>query len=174
VTTYVALLRAINLGKTRKVPMAQLREFAAELGFANVRTFLQSGNLVFESDSEAREIVDGLEAALLERLGFAVPVILRTGAEMQAVARAHPFGSDEDDPVKLHVVFYAEAPPREAVEDVLARDVAPDCVAVQGREAFVHYARGLQGSRVKLDALGRGTDRNWRTVQALAAMVGHA
>jgi uncharacterized protein (DUF1697 family) len=169
--TWVALLRAINLGKTRKVPMAELRELAAALGFTEVRTLLQSGNLVFESSVGVRQVAEKLESALQERFGFAVPVILRTAAEIVAVAHAHPFGGDEEDPVRLHVVFYADPPPRDAVAKVLDRDTAPDRVAIDGREAFVHYAHGLHRSRVNLDPLGPGTARNWRTVQALAQMV---
>ena len=170
-TTYVALLRAINLGKTHKVPMAELRALAEGLDLARVRTLLQSGNLLFDSDSKACDVVDDLEQALRERFGFAVPVILRTAGELESVAQAHPFAAGEGDPTRLHVVFYATEPPAEAMEKVARRAVAPERVTVRGREAYVLYPDGAGRSRLNLDPLGLGTARNWRTVQALAEMV---
>ncbi len=147
--------------------MADLRELAAELGLAKVRTHLQSGNLLFEFKNEPADIAEALESALRSRFGFDVPVIIRTATEMAAIAGEHPFG-EEEDPTKLHVVFYAEPPSEHAIERVLARDISPDRVAVVGREAFVHHARGFHASRVNLEPLGLGTARNWRVVRALA------
>ena len=168
---YVALLRAINLGKTRKVPMPELRGLAEGLGYRDVRSHIQSGNLIFATADPAPTIVDALETAIRDRFGFDVPVILRTAGEMAAVARSHPFAADEEDPAKLHVVFYAEALSTEAVDAVLARDLSPDRVTVSGREAFVHYPEGAGRSRLNLQPLGPGTARNWRVVQALAQII---
>jgi uncharacterized protein (DUF1697 family) len=171
-TTYVALLRAVNLGKTRKVPMAELRALAEGMGLEHVRTLLQSGNLVFDSDCEGCDVVERLEMALLDRFGFAVPVILRTAGELESAAQAHPFGAGEEDPTRLHVVFYVAEPPPEAIERVAQREAGPERVTVRGREAYVHYPDGAGRSRLNLDPLGPGTARNWRTVRALSEMVG--
>jgi uncharacterized protein (DUF1697 family) len=171
VTTYVALLRAINLGKNRKIPMAELRTLAHDLGFAGVQTLIQSGNLVFASPNSPTNVTATLEAALSGRFNFDVPVILRTAEEIAGVAKTHPFGEDEGDPAKLHVVFYATAPSREAVSSIDASRFAPDRFVVSDREAFVHYPDGAGRSKLNLDGLGPGTARNWRTVQAIAEMV---
>jgi uncharacterized protein (DUF1697 family) len=169
-TTYVALLRAINLGKARKVPMAELRAVLADLGHSGIATHLQSGNAVFRAGKPPDAVTADLEFALAERFGFDVPVILRTAGEMCAIAAEHPFG--DDDPTKLHVVFYALTPPDAAIERIDAARAAPDRFVVRGREAYVHYPNGAGRSKLNLDPLGPGTARNWRTVRALGEMVG--
>ncbi len=169
---YVALLRGINVGGHRRVPMADLRGLCEGLGFGEVATYIQSGNVVFTSDRSGEEVGRRLEAAIAERFGFAVAVVVRTRAELAAVAASHPFAGRQTDPAKLHVVFFEKPPPPEAVAALKAADTSPDEVAVDGREAFVHYPNGAGRSKLNLDALGEGTARNWRTVAKLLELPG--
>ena len=110
-TAWAALLRGINVGGYRRVPMAELRGLAEELGFGAVGTYVQSGNLrVHRGRRRRRRWPPSLEAALAARFGFEIPVVLRSGAEIERIATRHPFGDRQDDPAKLHVFFLAGDP----------------------------------------------------------------
>jgi uncharacterized protein (DUF1697 family) len=171
-TTYVALLRGINVGGSRKIRMADLREVFAEAGCGDVATYIQSGNVVFtHPSSDEAKVIRDLERRIEASTGFDVPVVLRTDAELHRVLDANPYG--DVDPKTLHVVFLP-APP--AAADARAFDAArfaPEEYAVVGREVFLHLPDGI--GRAKLPPAlplirGTGTARNWRTVQTLAGM----
>ena len=108
-TTYIALLRAVNVGGTGKLPMADLRAMATELGYSKVRTFIASGNLLFDSPLSEAEVKAALEARLEVYAGKAVSVFVRTAAEMAAVSAANPFPDAHGS--RLMVFFYDVAPP---------------------------------------------------------------
>jgi uncharacterized protein (DUF1697 family) len=164
---YVALLRAVNVGGTSKLPMADLRSIAEELGLGSPRTFIASGNLVFTSDAGESELRQRLEKRIAEHMGKTVPVMIRTAQQMAAVVSANPFA---DAPGRrVLVTFLAEPPPEGALDD--ARGLDGERLALGGREIYVDYCGRLLGrSRLRLPAAEKGTARNMNTVQALAEM----
>ena len=170
--TWVALLRAVNLGARNKVPMARLREVLAG-GCDGVRTYIASGNAVFRSDVERAELARRLERAILAEFSVETPVILRTADELAAVVERHPY----EDESRTHVAFLAAKPVPARVKALAALDVAPDRIVVDGLEAYWHLPGGVQGSQLSGARLEKelgvaATVRNWRTVTRLAEMAG--
>jgi uncharacterized protein (DUF1697 family) len=166
----VALLRGINLGSKRRVPMADLRELVTELGYEDVRTVLQSGNIVFTgAKAKAKET---LEAALHDRYGFKVDVVLRTMGELQAVVDGEPFGDEVDNLTRYFVVFLPSAPNAKALKTLDEQDFAPDKFEAGGRELYAWCPEGMQNSAL-MRALGKpnlaetATVRNMSTVKKL-------
>ncbi len=166
-TAFVALLRAVNVGGTAKLPMAELRAIAEELGFGSPRTFIASGNLVFSSDKSEAQVVDMLEKALAAHMGKHVPVMVRTAAEMAAVANGNPF---QDAPGRrVLVTFLTDAPPEDALAD--AKNVDGERLALGKREIYVDYCGTLLGrSKLRIAAAEKGTARNMNSVAKLAEM----
>jgi uncharacterized protein (DUF1697 family) len=171
-TVWVALLRGINLGGRNRVPMAELREVFEQAGCGGVRTYIQSGNVVFTSGRRQREALARLlERAVEGAFGVVVPVVLRTSTEIAAVAGSHPFGADT---AHSYVSFLA-ADPDPAGADRLAAVAGDDGLSVVGRDVFLRYPNGLQGAQLTGPLLERhlgvpGTIRNWRTVVKLAEL----
>lgn len=169
-TRYVALLRAINVGR-RKVAMAELRKLAETAGMTGVRTHLNSGNLIVESDGDADSVRATLEPLIAERFGFEVPVIVRSVEQLRAALAANPF--EAAVPSQMIINFCAASPPAAAVRKL--RDLASEqeSVAVAGDEIFIDYAGGL--ARSKLSASGDpgviATGRNLRTVRKLVELM---
>jgi uncharacterized protein (DUF1697 family) len=169
VPTMVALLRAVNVGG-RKVSMSVLRELAESLGYANVRTYIQSGNLLFATARKPRPPV--LEAAIEDRFGIAVDVALRSGTELERVLARNPFPSA--DRSRLHVGFMTAKPSQAAVSALDHRAFEPEQFTVSGTEAYLHLPAGM--ARPKLpDYLVRAlgvpmTIRSWNTVTKLAEL----
>jgi uncharacterized protein (DUF1697 family) len=165
---WIALLRAVNVGGRSKVPMAGLRGLFEELGFADVRTYIASGNVVFEG---TKPDAARIERAIADRFGVQTTVILRSAKQLAAVLDSHPFGSDTG---KSYVTFLVEKPSAAAVRAVRELDVAPDEVAVVGREVYLRYPNGLGRSKTpgRVDRALRvaGTNRNWRTVEKLVEL----
>lgn len=174
---YVALLRGINVGGNKKVPMAELRQVMAGLGWEDARTHLNSGNAVFTAgERDTEELAAGLEAAIAGRFGFTVPCLVRTAAELRAVADACPYPAAGLDPAKLLVLFLGRAPDRERLAAVDAAAYAPDEFRAGERELYCWFPGGMGRSRLPgaLEAACRGTTvtgRNWRTVTGLLEMV---
>ncbi len=174
-TRYVALLRGINLGRARQVDMPRLRELLTERGHANVRTHLRSGNVVLDSPLPEAELAGDLAEAIEAEFGFAVPVVVRTGAEMGAIVTGDPFADVATDPARYLVTFMAE-PPDAARVDALP-PAESGAYLVRGRELYLWLPDGIQGTPLaswKWDTLlGRpGTARNWNTVTKLAGLAG--
>ncbi|MCT2590895.1 DUF1697 domain-containing protein [Streptomyces sp. N2-109] len=169
-TTYAALLRGINVGGHRKIPMADLRELMKALGWTDVRTYLQSGNAVFTTSHP--EPGPLLERAIAERFGFEVRCLVRTSAELRAVAEACPYPAAELDPAKLLVLFLEEAPEPDHFAAVDPASVAPDTFRHIGRAVYCYFPDGMGRSKLP-DALLTvpprltATGRNWRTVTKL-------
>lgn len=162
-TVYVALLRAINVGGTGKLPMAELKALCEGLGFSDVSTFIQSGNVIFRDGGDAADIAARLDAALAERLGKPPGVFLRRPGELAAILDANPFAAME--PNRVLVSFFAEPVPDDALHGLVAPD-GEEVVAL-GREIFVHYPIGSGRSRLRLPILKSGTSRNINTVNRL-------
>lgn len=163
---YVALLRAINVGGTGKLPMAELKSLCGGLGFADVSTFIQSGNVIFRDGGDEDEIAARLDAALAERLGKPPGVFLRRPGELAAIAKANPFAAME--PNRVLVSFFAEPVPENSLYGLVAPD-GEEVVAL-GREIFVHCPIGSGRSKIKLPILKTGTSRNINTIVKLAAL----
>ncbi|MFI6064616.1 DUF1697 domain-containing protein [Micromonospora sp. NPDC051227] len=175
-TRYVALLRGVNVGTTR-LAMADLRRIVTDLGHEDVTTYLQSGNVAFGSTvRDAEKLADGIARALTDELALTVPVLVRSGRELAAIAGGNPYADREDDPTRLLVAFLATAPKPSTV-DVLAVPGGENVsFTVTGREVFLHYVDGGYGRSKFTNAylekqLGVvATSRNWKSVRALAEM----
>jgi uncharacterized protein (DUF1697 family) len=166
VPVYVALLRALNVGGTGTLPMAELKAVCEGLGFADVKTYIQSGNVLFRSELAETEVRRKLEAALAERMGKAPGVLLRSRRELEAVAARVPF--PDAKPNFLLVAFLPEPPAADALDKLVAPD--GEEVKIDGREIYIHYPNGSGRSKLKLPALKPGTTRNLNTVRKLADM----
>jgi uncharacterized protein (DUF1697 family) len=167
VTAYVALLRAVNVGGTGKLPMTELKRIAEGLGFGSPRTFIASGNLLFTSDKREDDVRDKLEEALANHMGKPVAVMVRTAAEMAAVAKASPFA---DAPGRrVMVTFLAEPPPKGALDEARGHD--GERLALGKREIYVDYCGTLLGrAKLRIPAAAQGTARNMNSVAKLAEM----
>jgi uncharacterized protein (DUF1697 family) len=166
-TVYVALLRAINVGGSGKLPMQKLVRLCTDLGFAEVRTYIQSGNVVFASRKGEAAVRVALEAALTKALGKPADVAVRSAAEMAAVRDGNPFPTAP--PAKVGVAFLGKPLPRTALEEVVIPD--KEEIVLGAREAYIHFPDGMGRSKLKLPkAWGPATVRNINTVARLAAM----
>ena len=163
-TTYVALLRAVNVGGTGKLPMSELRAMCESLGFAKVRTYIASGNVVFESNLTESTVKSKLEQSLETYAGTKVGVLVRTGAELAAVLAANPFQSAA--PNRTVAIFLDAPPPTDTLAGVTGQQTEE--IALGRREIYVHYGTGMAESKLKIRAAKSGTARNMNTVAKLA------
>ncbi len=175
-TTFVALLRGINVGGRNRIPMAGLKSALSSLGLEEVVTFIQSGNVIFGSPSgDEEELVLALEQRIAEVFGIDIAVLLRTRSELAAIASANPFPVDVAEPPRVHVAFLDRVPEREAVARLEPHRSPPDEFSLRGREIYLHYPNGSGRSKLTIDyferRLGtRATMRNWNTVTTLLAL----
>jgi uncharacterized protein (DUF1697 family) len=173
---HVALLRGINVGGKHILPMAALAALFTEAGCADVRTYVQSGNVVFRAPPAlARRIPQAVAAALREGFGIAAPVLTRSAAELRAVAEGNPFLAEGADPARLHVAFLQERPDAARVAALDPARSPPDAFRVQGREVYLLCPNGF--ARTKLSTAWfdsrlatTSTVRNWNTVRKLLAL----
>ncbi len=166
--TLVALLRAVNVGGTGKLPMADLVAMCGDAGFRAVRTFIASGNVVFETRMAAARAKAALEARLEARSGKPVGVVVRTPAEMAAVLAGNPF--PDAAPNRVIVVFLDDPLPADWESGLRHR--GGERLVAAGRELYVHYGDGMASSRLLIPAARAGTGRNLNTVAALVRMAG--
>ena len=176
-TTYIGLLRAVNLGGYNRIGMADLREFLTRLGLQDVKTLLQSGNFVGRSDvrssSELERLVEGAAA---KQLGLTTDVLVRSDTEWKTLIAKNPFPKEAKlDPSHLLAVVLKAAPDRASVKTLEQAITGREIVHVQGRCAYIVYPDGIGRSRLTSavidNKLGtRGTARNWNTVLKLAAL----
>ncbi len=173
-TAYVALLRAVNVGG-RGMKMADLRALFADLGFADARTHLQTGNVVFAAHGERAQIAATIEAGIVDRFGFRAETILRTAGEMKRLAGRNPFVEmAEADPSHLVVMFLAGLPTAEDRAALRMEWDGPETWQAVGADLFICYPKGIGTSKLKLKLKTPGTARNWNVVSALAAMTAEA
>ena len=177
-TSYIALLRGVNVGGNKPVAMAELRDLLTGLDCREVRTLLQSGNAVFHSEDPSPAALEArLEAEALRRLNLRTAFFVRDAAQWTEVIAGNPFPEEAaHDPSHLIVMLFKDAPQAAAVDALQAAIKGPEIVHVQGRQAYITYPAGIGNSRLTaplIDAkLGtRGTGRNWNTVHKLAALV---
>ena len=166
--TFVALLRAVNVGGTGKLPMSGLKAIGEAAGFAEVRTFIASGNVIFKSGKSEAEIRTALEAGLQAYAGKPIGVLVRTAAELAAVLQANPF--PKAAPNLTVAIFLNKAPPATALSQIAGQ--AGEEVRLGKREIYVHYRDGIGKSKLKIPAAADGTARNLNTIAKLTVLAG--
>ena len=175
-TTFVALLRAVNVGGNNKVPMPALRTLFESSGYTDVTTYIQSGNVVFDSASTKRPALVGqIEAAIKREFGLRIDVVIRSARELAAAIDANPYGDRVRDHKTLHVAFLNDPPDRARLATIDAARFAPDEFAIGRREVYVHCPNGVGGSKLPTALAARlapspATMRNWNTVTKLAEL----
>ena len=163
---YIALLRAVNVGGTGKLLMADLKSLCLEAGFDNVETYIASGNIVFSSNARTADVLSQLEQRLRRHAGKPIGVLLRTAREMQAVVAANPFSTQA--PNLTYCFFLPDKPPKDAIEDARLRN--DEEIKLGKREIYVHYPDGQGRSKLRIPAAKGGTARNMNTVAKLVEM----
>jgi len=166
VTAFVALLRAVNVGGTGKLPMSDLKAICESFGCASVRTYIASGNVIFVSRKSEAAIKAGLEKRLETYAGKPVGVLVRSAAEMAQVLADNPF--PEAAPNRTMAVFLDRAPPADTLATVRGRK--DEEIGLGRREIYIHYGDGMAKSKLVVAAAKNGTARNINTVAALATM----
>ncbi len=163
---YVALLRAVNVGGTGKLPMTELKAMCVDEGFAEVQTYIASGNVVLSSKLAAPKVKAALEKRLAAYAGKPVGVAIRTADEMAAVLKANPFA--KEPPNWTVAIFLDETPPKDTLKDVKGQQ--DEQVGLGKREIYVAYGSGMGRSKLKIPAATKGTARNINTIAKLAEM----
>lgn len=177
-TTYVAFLRGINVGRERRVKMAHLTALMESLGYASVVTYLQSGNFVFQAEDQTTEKVRrDLSKAIKERFDFEVEVLVLTGDELLSVLEANPLTSQEElDFDKLHATILSGPQRSDNKPALLGESCPPEQVAFGERVVYLYCPEGYRKTRLTNSFIEKklglpATTRNWRTVTALAELV---
>jgi uncharacterized protein (DUF1697 family) len=176
-TAFVALLRGINVGGKHRLPMKELAEFFTNANCTGVRTYIQSGNVVFKASAAVSKTLSQCIAGNIEeRFGFASPIILRTAEEMAQTVRDNPFLRAGKPENTLHVYFLADLPDTGAIETLDPERSTPDAFRVVGRQIYLHLPNGMGRSKLtnayfdsKLSTIS--TARNWATVLTLLKMM---
>jgi uncharacterized protein (DUF1697 family) len=171
----IVLLRGINLGPNRRVPMADLRALLGEAGYENVHTYVQSGNVVLDSDAAASELESDTARLISAKFGFQVPVVSRTAQELAAVVERNPLGDLVTEPKRYQVSFLDKAPEPAVVSSIQELVAEPEAIAFAGREIYAWHPEGVARSKLwnKLAGGSLGvtaTARNWTTVRTLLEM----
>lgn len=161
--SYIAFLRAVNVGGTGKLPMAELRAMCESIGLTGVRTYIASGNVVFQSRLSEASIKAKLERCLEDYAGKPVGVAVRTGPELAAVLEGNPFKTAA--PNRTVAIFLDTPPPADALDAATGRKAEE--MALGTREIYVHYGDGIANSKLKIPAGKTGTARNMNTIATL-------
>jgi len=179
-TAFVSLFRGINVGGQHKVRMDELKDVHESLGFKDVFPYIQSGNVVFNSDEAVlarlrREIEDGFE----KKFGFHVEVFVRTSAELSDIIEKNPFQSQQSKESKwIVVLFLAARPDDTAQEDLLKTYAGPEEIFIAGKEVYIYYVNGIGRSKLSHNFIEKklktvGTARNWNTILQLQKLLQH-
>jgi len=175
--TYIAMLRGINVGRGKVVKMERLRASFAALGFGEVRTYVQSGNVVFQSERKS-ELTRTIEAKIQHDFGFTVPVLIKTSKELAQIVRDNPLLRAKGiDVSKLHVTFLSNAPPKTAASVLEDLATTRERFRISNREIYLYCPDGYGNSKLANNTIEKkfslvATTRNWRTVNALLKMAG--
>ncbi|UOQ45973.1 DUF1697 domain-containing protein [Halobacillus salinarum] len=177
---YIAFLRGINVGGKNKIKMAELRKLMEEKSLTKVRTYIQSGNILFESDRKENELINHLEVSIHERFGFFVPVIIRTAAELQSILVRCPFSEEEIAAAAssaagecLYLALLQEIPSPEASQSLLSLNSEGETCQLEERQVYLLVHDTIRKSKVA-DYLNKQfspvTIRNWKTIRKLVSM----
>ena len=177
-TAYLALLRGVNVGGNRKVPMKVLSQIFLDCGCSDVQTYIQSGNVVFKSIVvDQTELNKKLSGQIETMFGFAVPLVLRTASQLAQVLNDNPFANETIPDDRLHVMFLADLPDPARVDLLDPQRRPPDQIVCRGQEIYLWTPNGLADTKYTnayFDSTLRTTStaRNWRTVSKLYSMMG--
>lgn len=181
---YISILRGINVGGKRKILMADLKALYEALGFKNPVTYIQSGNVIFETKAKAKNLsaeqagnalTEKIKKAISEKYGFDVPVIIRSVPEIQEIIKQNPFAKPDVDIKSLHLTFLGENPSEENLEKIKTYDYSPDQFEIIGNNAFVFCSTGYSKSKLTNQFFEKklkvsATTRNWKTVNKLLTL----
>jgi uncharacterized protein (DUF1697 family) len=175
VTTQVLMLRGINLGGARRVAMADLRALFGDAGYEDVRTYVQSGNVVLSSPAAAATIQREAAQLISARFGFDVPVVVRSASQLAAVVKRNPLGEAAQDPKRYQVSFLSATLAADKVAALAASATDAERFAAHGRELYSWHPDGVARSKLATALAARGlgvtaTARNWTTVTTLLEM----
>jgi uncharacterized protein (DUF1697 family) len=175
--TYIALLRGINIGPHKRIRMDKLRASCKALGYRNVKTYIQSGNVVFSAGKLSPSALSKkLGECIASDFGFSADVISRTREEIKRIIDANPFAKERGlDQSKLHVVFLPQPPTAGALKKLEQLTLSPDRTRTSGCEIYFYFPNGVSGSSLWRHPLDKvlsmaGTMRNWNTVNKLYEM----
>jgi len=175
--SYIALLRGINVGGHRKILMADLRKMFEDLGYQSVRSYIQSGNIVFNTDEEDAAYVERfLEERILEKFGFQVPVLLREKNEWQEMMQNNPFLKGEEPVESLHITFLASKPLPELLPQLESRQTENDQIQIRGKHAYLlikgsYHKTPLNNQWLEKTLQTQTTTRNWKGVLKIWELV---
>jgi uncharacterized protein (DUF1697 family) len=175
-TTYIAMLRGINVSGHKIIKMERLRVAFEDMGFANVKTYVQSGNVVFATAEPPAGLAAKIERTILNGFGFDVPVLTKSSKELQEIVKRNPFVKDATiDPAKLHVTFLSDDPPRNALELLQPLAVGAEQVRLVSRAVYLYCPNGYGNTKLNNTAIEkklscRATTRNWATTNKLLKM----
>ena len=167
---YTAFLRGINIGGKNKIKMETLREMFYSLGFANVKSYINSGNVIFETrKTDDKKLAVKIEAAIEKEFGLKIKTIVRSIAEIEEIVKNNPFAGQFENDKDLHVFFLAEEMPEEKREMLISNNNENEMFTVQNREIFCLLRVSVLDSLMGKDYIGKklkvsATARNWRTV----------
>ncbi|HSO56695.1 MAG TPA: DUF1697 domain-containing protein [Paenisporosarcina sp.] len=174
-TIYIALLRGINVGGHNIIKMADLKQLLETMGLTNVQTYIQSGNIVFESEAESDELSQRIEQQIKDTFGFSVPVILRTSKEWKKMIDNCPYSVETlVDGESVHVTLLSEKPSQEALTKLQNFPSGVDQYDVQDKDIYLFLRQNFRDSKLPLQLQKLGvsaTIRNWKTTMKLAAMI---
>ena len=174
--TYVSLLRGINVSGQKSIRMTELQELFITLGFKQVRTYIQSGNVIFSAPKATEgKLCAKIQQGVLKRFGHEVPVLVRTAAELEQVAAANPFAKLRAEPTKLHISFLSEPPSPDGLKKLQAIAAGKDRFEMGKRVVYLHCPDGYGQTKLNNGALERAlgsgaTTRNWKTVLELCRL----
>ena len=173
---YVAFLRGVNLGPTNKIPMSELRKLAEDLGYLDVATYINSGNLIFASTKKPTDLEREISAAIKERFGTDIDVAVRTAAQLRKIVAENPY--PDGSPSQVTVAFLTKPAPAEAKERVAALATEAEPFTFAGSEVYVHYSNGMGKSKLAekfSSVVGvSATVRNINTVKKVLALCDRA
>jgi len=165
--TYVAFLRGINVGGNRVLPMAELKLICNGIGFKNVRTYIQSGNVIFESDLPEEALTKNLEQALYSREQKQINVIIRTVMELESIISSNPFPDAKLS--RVGVMFFTDPVPADLLKGFKIQ--GSEEIVISRREIYIYYPLGMGRSKLKLPLMQPGTVRNINTITKIAELV---
>jgi uncharacterized protein (DUF1697 family) len=174
--TFISMLRGINVGGQKKISMEELKKLYGAMGFVNVRTYIQSGNVIFESPGDKTlALAKNIQYKIKQSFGFDVHVVIRTLDEFRELIAKNPFV--KKDPSKLHVTFLTDAPQRPPIDEInYLKDKAED-FCISGREIYLFCPNGYGTSALSNNFFEKklkmaATTRNWNTVNTLFSLAG--
>jgi uncharacterized protein (DUF1697 family) len=177
VARHIVLLRGINIGSRNRIAMPALREALEEAGFEDVRTYLQSGNVVLESGAKPESVQRKVEQLIQQRFGLEIAVVVRTKAQLAAVAKRNPLQKVATEPKRYQVTFLSKKLSAKAVRGLEEAAASDEQFVVAGREIYAWHPKTIARSKLWTKLAGKGlgvtaTSRNWTTVEALLELAG--